>query len=476
MRVLYSTSAARIILAEGFRPASWDKYGMRAAWRMAVVVLVLLVGSVPLRAITPDTLTTIPVVFQTSPPGATVRLLGMQSEDLGVSGQPVRVTFPENRAVTLHFLFRLDGYRDFLLDVSSQELKSSGEEVVYPYDRPLPLTPVSPFTALGHFVHVWRWQMTTGLALFLGVLFGLVLPHRRRLLARTRQLKTLLPAGTSEEDPMLGTTLGRRWLLVRGLGRGGCASVYEAVPLETLEREQSVAIKIMHGAALNQEFKNRFAREVQITKSLNHPCLVRLIDWEQGDIFYLVMELVEGKSLRSCIPRPGLPLAEVVRLMEGVFDAIQYAHELGVVHCDLKPENIMVTQDGRVRVMDFGIATGQSFQRLTTTTDVLGTPGYIAPEQMDGVRNEPRSDQYAMGVILFEMLTGRAPFEEPDPIRRLTLHLTQPPPRVDELCPELPAEVGDVIDRMLAKDPLDRFVSMLQAWDCLARAASRMAT
>ncbi|MHB2019667.1 MAG: serine/threonine-protein kinase, partial [Candidatus Xenobia bacterium] len=170
------------------------------------------------------------------------------------------------------------------------------------------------------------------------------------------------------------------------------------------------------------------------------------------------------------IPRRGFPLQEALRILQPTFSAIGYAHQHGIVHNDLKPDNIMVTTDGKVRVMDFGIATGATYARLTRTTDVLGTPGYLAPEQMDGVRNEPRSDQYAVGVIVFEMLTGRAPFDEADPMLRIAMHCSKKPPKVSDVNPALSAAVSEAVDRMLKKTPEERYATMEEAWAALAQA------
>jgi serine/threonine protein kinase len=199
--------------------------------------------------------------------------------------------------------------------------------------------------------------------------------------------------------------------------------------------------------------------------------VVRLMDWHDDEVLSIVMELVRGETLRKKMRQGGLPLDEALPILKGIAQGVAHAHERGTVHNDLKPDNVMVTPDGRVRVMDFGIATAQAHTRLTATGETMGTPGYMAPEQYDGIRTDPRSDQYAFGVLAWEMLTGSRLFDEPDAMRRMARHMTETPPRVSDVVPGVPDVVSDVIARMLAKEAKDRYPTMQEAFRALEVAA-----
>ena len=191
------------------------------------------------------------------------------------------------------------------------------------------------------------------------------------------------------------------------LGKGGMATVYVA------ERGgEVVALKRPHLAFLDDaEFRERFLREAEIGCALHHPNIVRIL--ERGHVEtvpYFTMELVPGQTLRACLRERGaLPVREACRIASQVAEALDYAHLKGVVHRDLKPSNVMVLPDGSVRVMDYGIARAQRFEGITATGAFLGTPDYVAPETAEGNLTDARSDLYSLGVIFYEMLTGRSP-------------------------------------------------------------------
>ena len=261
------------------------------------------------------------------------------------------------------------------------------------------------------------------------------------------------------EDPLVrDQTQFGRFLVVQRLGTGGMATVYKALPAATLDEKGRVALKVIHRSfAQDEEYQRRFHREFEIMQRLDHPGLVSVL--ECGDLnglLYIAMEYVEGENLRDLLDRQGpLDLKSFKHLAKQMLEAVQAAHEAGVIHRDLKPENVMVSQ-GQVKVMDFGLATASETARITLSGDTVGTPRYQAPEQFTSGA-QARSDQYSLGVLFFEMLTGVAPFEAENPMAVLLLHLNQAPPSPRSLRADLPQELEDLLLKMLVKDPEQRF-------------------
>jgi len=235
------------------------------------------------------------------------------------------------------------------------------------------------------------------------------------------------------------------------------ARVYRAVPEQSLDENQAVAIKIMSSEiGKDPELRQRFEREKRVYESLHHPHIVKVI---ASGVFqnqlYLVMELVRGSTLRAYVFPEGMPTKKVVELLAPVFEAVNFANKKGIVHRDLKPENIMITDRGQIKVMDFGLARSSHFSRVTATGSVLGTPGYMAPEQIEGELHV-NSDQYSLGIMIYEMLTGQLPFFDENPVTIIMGHLVKPVPPLAEKKPEL-AKVAPVVERMLAKKPEERY-------------------
>jgi len=261
-------------------------------------------------------------------------------------------------------------------------------------------------------------------------------------------------------------TLGR-YRLEKLLGRGGMAQVYKAWDPNT---QRYVAIKVLHEYLADEPgFQERFSREGTLAASLNHPNIVGVYDFdtaitEAGRVSYMVMPLVEGPSLRHKIMDVGargerLPLEEVVRIVEGIASALDYAHARGMVHRDIKPANILFDERGTPLLTDFGLARLVSGARLTESGYTGGTPAYMSPEQGRGEAGDQRSDIYALGIILHEMLTGRLPFEADSGPAMIMKHLDEPLPSVRKLVPELPVAVEAVVYRAAAKRPQDRYPS-----------------
>lgn len=263
-----------------------------------------------------------------------------------------------------------------------------------------------------------------------------------------------------DDQPRLGHHFGS-YLLLEELGRGGMGGVFRARQAKT---DRLVALKVAAGHHADlQELRERFVREGEMLAALDHPHVVRVL--ERGavrDTPYLVMELVEGEPLSARLRRGPLSLGEMVDWFVPVTLALQHAHELGVAHRDVKPANILRSFAGEVKLVDFGLAVQDDAARLTQTGQHIGTPNYFAPER---ARAQPPdverfSDQYSLGVSLFEAVTGQLPFRAVDPLSLLMQHVNSVPPVPSSLRPDLPAELDGVILRLLAKDPAARFQDM----------------
>ena len=213
---------------------------------------------------------------------------------------------------------------------------------------------------------------------------------------------------------------------------------------------------------------HRFEREAEILQQLRHPNIVRFLAWGKfRGTSYIAMEYVQGETVEKMITERGhLPWREVVELGIQICEALHYAHEHGVVHRDLKPSNLMVTADGKVKLADFGIAKDLDATALTATGRTLGTAAYMSPEQIRGTPAvSHKTDLYALGVVLYQMLVGKAPFEGTTPVVLMHCHLNEPPPRPSAKLAEIPRKLDDLVVSLMAKSPTDR------PWDSAAVAA-----
>ncbi len=243
--------------------------------------------------------------------------------------------------------------------------------------------------------------------------------------------------------------------LLEPLGKGGMATVYLA------ERNgEFCALKRPLPAYLEEaEFLERFLREAEIGRTLHHPNIIRIFErGDVGGIPYFTMELVKGETLQSYIRKKGaLEPRAATRVIVQVAEALDYAHLKGVIHRDLKPSNIMLIGDGTVKVMDYGIARARRFEGLTLTGAFLGTPDYIAPETAEGLKTDGRSDLYSLGIIFYEILTGRKPFVGETPFATLKKHVSEAPTPLSIVTPGTPRELEAIVLRLLAKNPDDRY-------------------
>jgi serine/threonine protein kinase len=252
--------------------------------------------------------------------------------------------------------------------------------------------------------------------------------------------------------------LAGRYQVTTSLGAGGMAKVYLA---RDLNLQRQVALKVLRDDLIaDPAFRARFLHEARAAANLQHPNIVTVYDFGfDSGRYFLVMEYIEGVELKSLIRREGrLPIDEAVSLMIQICAGVGYAHRAGLVHCDLKPQNLLTTADGRVKITDFGIARALASISPDEHSEIVwGSPQYFAPEQAAGGPPSPASDVYALGVILFEMVTGQLPFSASSSEALARMHLKNAPPMPRQLNPEIPPALEQIILKVLAKEPAARY-------------------
>jgi len=257
----------------------------------------------------------------------------------------------------------------------------------------------------------------------------------------------------------IGQIVKERYEILEVLGEGGMAFVYKA---RDMQLERFVAIKTLKPNYVNQEtFVDRFKREAKTAANLNHPNIVQIFDWGIEEEPYFVMEYIEGNTLTSIIAKNRtISLGDILFIGAQVSSGLHAAHQKGLVHRDIKPGNIMITPDGKVKVTDFGIVSLQNEESdITKTGSILGTASYISPEQAQGKSVSIESDLYSLGTVLYELITGKAPFSGDSPISTATKHLTEKPEKPSLYRRDLPKGVESAILRLLEKASYDRFKS-----------------
>jgi Tol biopolymer transport system component/serine/threonine protein kinase len=268
-------------------------------------------------------------------------------------------------------------------------------------------------------------------------------------------------SGGQAHSNLIGRSFGG-YRVTRFIARGGMGVVFEGIQ-ESLDRP--VAIKFLYPHLSDDEkFKERFVREARAAAGLNHPNIVRILDFGTEDSqYYMVLDLVRGESLRDRLAKihsQGLALrAEtVMSIVSQVGGALDYAHRQGYVHRDVKPGNILLSEDGRALLTDFGVVKVlDSVSQMTMTGAMIGTPEYVAPEQSVGAEIGPTADQYSLAVVIYEMMLGRVPFQAPTPAAVLRMQMSEPPPAPSSLVPWFPPDVEAVLMRALSKEPAERF-------------------
>ncbi len=260
---------------------------------------------------------------------------------------------------------------------------------------------------------------------------------------------------------MIGKTIKDRYEIVAKIGEGGMGVVYKALD-KTLQRP--VAIKMLHPAHSNQMLKTRFQVEALVTASCNHRSIVTLYDFfEEEENQFLVMELLEGQTGKELLEEKGaIPFAALIKIFSSVIDGLACAHSKGIIHRDIKPNNIMITTSGEVKLMDFGIARAMDSPQMTQAGFTVGSALYMSPEQIRNQKVDHRSDIYSLGITMFEMATGRAPFQDANASEYNILigHLNSELPSPRSINPDLPESLEEVILKATQKNPDDRFQTM----------------
>jgi serine/threonine protein kinase/tetratricopeptide (TPR) repeat protein len=252
--------------------------------------------------------------------------------------------------------------------------------------------------------------------------------------------------------------IAQRYRIETELGQGGMGTVYKGLDTHT---NQTVAIKHLKPELTAPELIERFKREGEALRELNHPNIVKMLDAvEENNNHYLIIEYLAGGDLADLLKRDSLPLEKVLQIAIDICDALTRAHRLSIIHRDLKPANVLIAADGTPRLTDFGIAHFAGKARVTASDAIVGTVDYLAPEILDGELADPRADIWAFGVMLFEMLAGQRPFTGQSLAQTLMALVTQPTPDLEELCPDAPVALVDLVYRMLEKDPHARIASV----------------
>lgn len=256
---------------------------------------------------------------------------------------------------------------------------------------------------------------------------------------------------------MKGQKISDRYQIIKSIGEGGMANVYLAY--DTI-LDRNVAVKVLRGdLATDEKFVRRFQREALSASSLSHPNIVEVYDvGEDNGQYYIVMEYIEGKHLKSLLKKRGkLTVSEVIDIMLQITDGMACAHDSYIIHRDIKPQNIMILDNGTVKITDFGIAMAMNATQLTQTNSVMGSVHYLPPEQANGKGSTLQSDIYSMGIVMYELLTGKLPYKGDNAVEIALKHLKEPLPSIKDELPTLPQSIENIILKATAKNPKNRY-------------------
>ena len=271
---------------------------------------------------------------------------------------------------------------------------------------------------------------------------------------------------------MKGQKIDGRYQIIRTIGEGGMANVYLAYDT-ILERD--VAVKILRGDLANDEkFVKRFQREAKAASSLNHPNIVEMYDVGEDDgNYFIVMEYVNGKTLKTLIKKRGvLSLSETIDIMLQLTSGIACAHDRYIIHRDIKPQNVMILEDGRVKITDFGIAVALNSAELTQTNSVMGSVHYLPPEQANGSGATVKSDIYSLGILMYELLTGKLPFKGENAVEIAIKQMKDKIPNIIEQNPNVTQSVENIVLKACAKNPQNRYETVRDMHEDLRTALS----
>ena len=377
---------------------------------------------------------------------------------LGRSDGPILLDLSELQGASgFTLVLKREGYFDKRERISIDYFQNSDR---YPEGGRIELTPQSWTVPVQDFLELyWPWVLAAACGTGLVVVAGL--RGRARTAERLSRLERLTEQA-ADDDPLLQTVLGD-WRLVRVLGKGASATVYLAVPDDTLEESKSVAVKVFNDEMSNSpEFRERFTREAQVYQSLLHPGIVQLLDWGQREkLFYLVLEFVEGDTLQGSQVVTPADEKRALGILLQLTESLGHAHDSGIIHRDVKPGNVLITTDGEAKLLDFGLAR-EVFSSFTKTGQALGTPLYMAPEQIAGAVVDHRCDQYGLGVLAYELLTGEKTFQtdESDVAPLLFKQLNDEPKPMQERGAVLSVRTTHLVNKMMARNMNDRFSNM----------------
>ena len=264
-----------------------------------------------------------------------------------------------------------------------------------------------------------------------------------------------------------GQLINDRYEIIKSIGEGGMANVYLA---NDTFLDRKVAVKVLRGDLSNDEkFIRRFQREAYAASTLSHPNIVEMYDvGEDNGTYYIVMEYIEGRTLKQLLKKRGsLTAPEVVDIMLQLTDGISHAHDMYIIHRDLKPQNIMISDDGKIKITDFGIAMALNSTQLTQTNSVMGSVHYLPPEQASGKGSTIKSDIYSMGIMLFELLTGKLPFKGENAVEIALKHMKDDVPSVRKINSNIPQSLENIILKATAKNPKNRYDDVKEMYNDL---------